>query len=389
VPEPSEETTSPDEEEHEEEGGEDEIMFDDLSPRDELVGAIDLDEELDEEGEDEGEETGETKAEEKPVGEEGADEEEEQPSDEGADRPRAIPRPVQPGVALPPRPGAVPPLQELPGMPSDRTRVGDESLGQHGPTKTGLDEEEEEELEPPPVVVSDGYELPKVEAMLELSVEKTVSDEELRERAKTIEQTLQSLSAPGRVVEINRGPVITQFGVEPDYVEVRGGRRTKVKVGKISALAEDLALALSAKTIRIEAPVPGKGFVGVEVPNPEPSIVGLRDVYDTPEFRDLKSPLKLALGQDVAGKPIVADLTAMPHLLIAGTTGSGKSVCVNGIICTLLLQHTPTTLKMIMIDPKRRNRARHHSPGPNGTRYRHPHHHQYAAAQRGRGHRAD
>jgi S-DNA-T family DNA segregation ATPase FtsK/SpoIIIE len=340
VPKPSDEVASPDEEEHEEEGGEDEITFDDLSPRDELVGAIDLDEELDEEGEAEGEETEETKAEEKPIGEERAEEEEEQPPDEGEDRPRTIPMPIRPPIARPDAPPRAEMSARQPGADAPKSVLE-------------VDEDDEEELEPLPVAVSDGYELPKVEEMLELSVEKTVSAEELRERAKTIEQTLQSLSAPGRVVEINRGPVITQFGVEPDYVEVRGGRRTKVKVGKISALAEDLALALSAKTIRIEAPVPGKGFVGVEVPNPEPSIVGLRDVYDTPEFRDLRSPLKLALGQDVAGKPIVADLTAMPHLLIAGTTGSGKSVCVNGIICTLLLQHTPTTLKMIMIDPKR------------------------------------
>lgn len=195
--------------------------------------------------------------------------------------------------------------------------------------------------------------LPPVDEMLDSSLKKPVSDEELRQRAEIIEQTLSSFGAPGRVVEVNYGPVITQFGVEPDYIDGRAGKRIKVKVGKISSLADDLALALAAPTIRIEAPVPGKGYVGIEVPNAEPSLVALRDVVDTPEFRNLKSPLKLALGQDVSGQPVVADLTSMPHLLIAGTTGSGKSVCVNGIIATMLLTCRPDELKMIMVDPKR------------------------------------
>lgn len=197
-----------------------------------------------------------------------------------------------------------------------------------------------------------GWELPPLE-ILQTTVQKSISDDELRQRAMIIEQTLSSFGAPGRVVEVNHGPVITQFGVEPDYIDARAGKRIKVKVGKISALSDDLALALAAPSIRIEAPVPGKGYVGVEVPNAQASVVGLRDAMDTPEFRNLKTPLKLALGQDVSGQPIVADLTAMPHLLIAGTTGSGKSVCVNGIIATMLMTCTPDELKMIMVDPKR------------------------------------
>ncbi len=189
--------------------------------------------------------------------------------------------------------------------------------------------------------------------MLKPGDNKSVSEEELRQRAAIIEQTLASFGAPARVVEVNHGPVITQFGLEPDYIDGRAGKRVKVKVGKISALADDLALSLAAPSIRIEAPVPGKGYVGVEVPNAQPGIVRLREVMDTPEFRNLKSPLKLALGKNVSGEPIVADLTAMPHLLIAGTTGSGKSVCINGIICTMLMTCTPDQLKMIMVDPKR------------------------------------
>ena len=196
------------------------------------------------------------------------------------------------------------------------------------------------------------WKLPPLD-MLEPGDDKGVSEEELRQRAAIIEQTLASFGAPARVVEVNHGPVITQFGLEPDYIDGRAGKRVKVKVGKISALADDLALSLAAPSIRIEAPVPGKGYVGVEVPNAQPGIVRLREVMDTPEFRALKSPLKLALGKNVSGEPIVADLTAMPHLLIAGTTGSGKSVCINGIICTMLMTCTPDQLKMIMVDPKR------------------------------------
>lgn len=174
-----------------------------------------------------------------------------------------------------------------------------------------------------------------------------------RERARLIEETLQAFGAPARVVEINRGPVITQFGVEPDFVEGRGGRRTKVKVSKISALADDLALALAAPSIRIEAPVPSKGYIGIEVPNTEVSLVALRDIMESKTYQKIRSRLSLGLGKDVSGGSVAADLSAMPHLLIAGTTGSGKSVCVNAIISCLLLQNTPDQLKLVMVDPKR------------------------------------
>ncbi len=116
-----------------------------------------------------------------------------------------------------------------------------------------------------------------------------------------IEETLQVLGAPVNVVEINRGPTITQFGVEPDFIETRGSR-TRVRVAKIASLADDLALALSARTIRVEAPVPGKGYMGIEVPNEQIALVTLRDVVESEAFRRLKSPLRFALGQDVAGQ---------------------------------------------------------------------------------------
>jgi len=172
------------------------------------------------------------------------------------------------------------------------------------------------------------------------------------QRGRVIEETLASFGAPGNVIEISRGPTITMFGVEPDFNESRSGKM-RVRVGKIAALADDLALALSARTIRIQAPVPGKGYIGIEVPNDEISLVAVRDVIESEAFTRLKSTLRFALGQDVAGNAVAADLSAMPHLLVAGATGSGKSVCVNSLISCLLMFNTPDELRLIMVDPKR------------------------------------
>jgi S-DNA-T family DNA segregation ATPase FtsK/SpoIIIE len=195
--------------------------------------------------------------------------------------------------------------------------------------------------------------LPDLAAVLETGVIGRADEAFDKERARVIQETLHSFGAPARVVEINRGPVITQFGVEPDFIEGRGGRRTKVKVSKISALADDLALALAASSIRIEAPVPGKGYVGIEVPNTEISLVALRDVMESSGFQAIQSKLRIGFGKNVSGRSVAADLRAMPHLLIAGTTGSGKSVCVNAIVACLLLQNTPDDLRFVMVDPKR------------------------------------
>ncbi|HSB66915.1 MAG TPA: DNA translocase FtsK 4TM domain-containing protein, partial [Anaerolineales bacterium] len=194
--------------------------------------------------------------------------------------------------------------------------------------------------------------LPAIDQILEKGNETIYDDDVDRQRARVIEETLRVLGAPVNVVEINRGPTITQFGVEPDFIETRGSR-TRVRVAKIASLVDDLALALSARTIRVEAPVPGKGYVGIEVPNEQIALVTLRDVVESDAFRRLKSPLRFALGQDVAGNAVAADLSAMPHLLIAGQTGSGKSVCVNSLIACLLLHNTPDDLRLIMVDPKR------------------------------------
>jgi S-DNA-T family DNA segregation ATPase FtsK/SpoIIIE len=183
------------------------------------------------------------------------------------------------------------------------------------------------------------------------------NEEEARQRARVIEETLASFGVPARVVEISQGPVVTQFGVAPGYIErteANGNiRRRKIRVSKITALANDLALALAASPIRIEAPVPGRPIVGIEVPNPEISLVSLRRVIESREFRRLNSRLKVALGEGVAGQPVVANLATMPHLLIAGATGSGKSVCINAITTCLVLHNPPEDLRLVMVDPKR------------------------------------
>jgi S-DNA-T family DNA segregation ATPase FtsK/SpoIIIE len=183
------------------------------------------------------------------------------------------------------------------------------------------------------------------------------SEQGARRRARVIEETLASFGVPAKVVEISHGPVVTQFGVEPGYIETTRTdgsiRQRKVRVSKITSLADDLALALAASPIRIEAPVPGRSVVGIEVPNSEISLVSLLEVMESKEFRRLGSKLKIALGEGVAGQPVAADLATMPHLLIAGATGSGKSVCINAITTCLVFNNSPEDLRLVMVDPKR------------------------------------
>ena len=208
-----------------------------------------------------------------------------------------------------------------------------------------------------PITTSGGqpvieWRLPNMKDILDEGDTAEVNEEFIEQRARLIEETLASFGAPAQVVEISRGPTITQFGVEPLFVETRNGR-TRVRVNKISGLADDLALALSAPRIRIQAPVPGRGFVGIEVPNDEMTLVALHDILDSEVFQRKRTSLSFALGQDVAGLPQMANLDAMPHLLIAGTTGSGKSVCVNSILSSFLLHNTPDDLRLVLVDPKR------------------------------------
>jgi S-DNA-T family DNA segregation ATPase FtsK/SpoIIIE len=251
--------------------------------------------------------------------------------------------------AMPPSSITPAPPQEQPvaaSSPSARFEGETRPASESTPAKSAW-----EEAVPQPA--SPVWSLPSLDSTLDQGAAVRADDQLDRQRGRLIEDTLMAFGAPVRVVEINRGPTITQFGVEPDYTEGRGGRRTKVKVSKITALADDLALALAAPSVRIQAPVPGKGYVGIEVPNAQIQVVALRDVMEAAPFRKLDSRLRLALGQDVSGRAVAADLAAMPHLLIAGTTGSGKSVCVNAIISCLLLQNTPDDLRFVMVDPKR------------------------------------
>jgi S-DNA-T family DNA segregation ATPase FtsK/SpoIIIE len=194
--------------------------------------------------------------------------------------------------------------------------------------------------------------LPLVHEILDPPTPQSVLANNDNDRARLIEDTLASFGAPAHVVDISRGPTVTQFGVEPDFIENRSGR-TRVRGSKIANLADDLALALAAPRIRIQAPVPGRAYVGIEVPNTEASPVTLREIMEADSFKRLRAPLRFALGKDVAGKPIAYDLAAMPHLLIAGTTGSGKSVCVNAILSCFLINNTPAALKLVLVDPKR------------------------------------
>jgi len=215
------------------------------------------------------------------------------------------------------------------------------------------------------------WQLPSIN-LLDESSEIVLSQAEVEKRARLIEEALTSYGVEAKVVQINVGPTVTQFGVEPGWdrkykevkekdrsgnlkVRVEEVSRTRVKVERITSLQNDLALALAASSIRIEAPVPGKSIVGVEVPNSAMRLVSLREVMESNAFQKLssKSKLALALGKGTASEIVVGDLAKMPHLLIAGATGSGKTICLNSIIASLLMNNTPEELQFIMIDPKR------------------------------------
>ncbi len=173
-----------------------------------------------------------------------------------------------------------------------------------------------------------------------------------------IHTTLEDFNIPAKVVDSQTGPSVTQYLIEPGFFEKPGGadgevRKSKVRISQISNLSNDFALALSAKRVRIEAPVRGTPYVGLEVPNRKKFMVGLRSLILHPKFDKMKSSLAFGLGRDVAGNAVVADLAKMPHLMIAGTTGSGKSVCVTSIITCLAFNNTPDQLRFVMLDPKK------------------------------------
>ncbi|MFB5673655.1 DNA translocase FtsK 4TM domain-containing protein [Paenibacillus terreus] len=161
--------------------------------------------------------------------------------------------------------------------------------------------------------------------------------------ARKLEATLESFGVRAKVLEVVRGPAVTRYEIQPDI---------GVKVSRIVSLTDDIALALAAKDIRMEAPIPGKSAIGIEVPNSEVSVVTMREVMETPVFQESEAKLSIAFGRDIAGQTIVGNLAKMPHLLVAGATGSGKSVCINGIITSILYKAKPDEVKFLMVDPK-------------------------------------
>ena len=197
---------------------------------------------------------------------------------------------------------------------------------------------DDEDDEPPRA-----WQKPELSLLDTVTVRKERLQDEIVANIKTIEQTLLSFDVEAKVIGVNSGPAVTQYELQP----AKG-----VAVRKITVLQNDLSLALSA-TVRIQAPIPGRPAVGVEVPNKATSLVTLREIIQTPTFQDDKTLLSLAIGTDVSGNTVVGDLTRMPHLLIAGATGSGKSVCINALLAGLMFQATPDEMKLILIDPKR------------------------------------
>ncbi len=184
------------------------------------------------------------------------------------------------------------------------------------------------------------------------------SERHINQRAGMIEQTLAEFGIPAKVIGFQVGPTVTQFAVEPGYLPKPGAsedeiaRLRKVKVSQIAGLQRDLALALAAERLRIQAPVPGRSYIGIEVPNARSTIVRLRPILESSAFSKVRSPLTVALGRDVSGEAVVADLATMPHMLVAGTTGSGKSVFIAAITTCLAMNNSPDDLRLVMIDPK-------------------------------------
>ncbi len=184
----------------------------------------------------------------------------------------------------------------------------------------------------------------------------TTDEGYIKQNAQVIEQTFEEFGIPANVVGYRIGPTVIQYALEPGYVDKTNEdgeiSKRKIRVSQISSLQRDLALALGAERLRIEAPIPGYSFVGIEVPNRYSNVVRLKSVLSSEFFQKMHSSLRLALGLDVSGNPIVADLSKMPHLLIAGTTGSGKSVCISSLISSLVMCNTPEDLQIAILDPK-------------------------------------
>ncbi len=234
-----------------------------------------------------------------------------------------------------------PPDDEREGTPAPPADNPGRSKRRGGRSKKQSREEQAALLED-----DDLYALPSLSLITELEDEAQTEDgsEEATENIIKLEDTLESFGVEAKVVAYERGPVITRYEVEPG---------AGIRVGKIVNLSDDLAMALAAVDVRVEAPIPGKSAVGIEVPNQKRGIVSLRGMMEEDNFRENPSPTAVALGRDIAGHAVIADLARMPHVLVAGATNAGKSVCLHSIITSILMRVRPTEVKFVMIDPKR------------------------------------
>ncbi len=267
---------------------------------------------------------------------------------QGTGQPLAVEDLTEPAISVAPAEGTEPPPKPARDSAKKRTRLAPEYRKQFK-----IEPKTERPANPPPR----DDRLPPLDLLV---AERSARPDQrhINQRAGLIEQTLAEFGVPAKVVGFQVGPTVTQFAVEPGFIEKPGAtedeiaRLRKVRVSQIVNLRRDLALALSAERLRVQAPVPGRPYIGIEVPNRKSAVVRLRPILETEAFYKVGSPLAIALGRNVSGEPVVADLAAMPHLLIAGTTGSGKSVCIAAFTTCLAMNNTPEDLRLVMIDPK-------------------------------------
>ncbi|WP_331489707.1 DNA translocase FtsK [Tepidibacter hydrothermalis] len=229
----------------------------------------------------------------------------------------------------------------------DKVDVEDNNIKQSSLKNIDDKQDDDKEIK---IVTSDNvenfsdYEIPSLDLLKESTSNTDLKDKkQILKNAKVLEQTLKDFGVEAQINQVTKGPTITRYEIQP---------KAGVKVSKIVGLVDDIALSLAAKSIRIEAPIPGKAAVGIEVPNEQVQIVTLREVIEAKEFTNNESKLSFSLGKDISGMPIITDISKMPHLLIAGATGSGKSVCVNTLINSILYKAKPDEVKFLMIDPK-------------------------------------
>ena len=240
-----------------------------------------------------------------------------------------LPKPA-PAPAAPPEAESEQPAAPVPTVPPSQGPHPDNTVA------PAMEEHREEEQVP--------YSFPPLNLLEEPpAVSQVDTTRELRSNAELLENTLKSFGVQARIIDVSRGPAVTRYELQP---------AAGVKISKVTGLADDIALNLSATGVRIEAPIPGKPAIGIEVPNKIVAMVSIREMLDSPTFQNAASPLTIALGKDITGGVAVGDIAKMPHVLIAGATGSGKSVCINSIIISLLYKSSPDQVKFLMIDPK-------------------------------------